>query len=688
MGKNKQKTEFLNREISWLSFNERVLQEAADSAVPLLERMRYLGIFSNNLDEFFKVRVATLQRAMKVANRPIDPMDFDPKETLVEIMQTVQDQQLVFDGVFNTLVNELSHQEIHFVNEQHLSKAQKTFCEAYFEEKIRPLLVPLMLNNKLPFPELKDVGIYFAIELGYKTRKSGGAYALLEIPRTLPRFIELPSDDEHKYVMFVDDVIRYRLRKVFGIFQYDFARAYTIKVTRDAELDIDEDISESFLQKMHRGITQRKRGEYVRMNYDAEMPQVLLDFILKKIKLKDRENVIAGGRYHSKKDLMRFPDFGRKDLCFPPQPPLAHPALSGKNSILDEVARRDILLHFPYQSFSPIIDLLREAAIDPLVRTIRINVYRVAKDSGIINALINAARNGKKVLVVVELQARFDEENNIYVTKALQEAGARVIPGVQGLKVHCKLIQISRRENGRTVRYAHIGTGNFNESTARVYTDFSLLTANRDLTTEVRKVFEFFESNYQRSTFRHLLLSPFNMRRKLVDLINTEIEWAEKGKPSSICIKLNNLVDAGMIRKLYEASQAGVKVDLLVRGTCSLVPGIPGQSENIRAISVIGRYLEHSRVFVFGNGGKPVYYISSADWMTRNLDYRVEVTVPIYDERCKKEIADYLALLLDPAAKARIVDKSLKNEYLNPGKGKQRFDTQKAAYHYYQKLKA
>lgn len=688
MAKNKQKEEFMNREISWLSFNERVLQEAADSSVPLIERMRYLGIFSNNLDEFFKVRVATLQRALKVNNRPIDPMDFDPKETLAQIMQMVQDQQLVFDGVFNTLVNELSDEKIHFVNEQHLTRAQKSFCESYFEEKVRPFLVPLMLSHKVPFPELKDNAFYFAIELGYKKRRAAAAYALLEIPRILPRFVELPSENDHRYVMFIDDVIRYRLRKVFGIFEYDYARAYTIKVTRDAELDIDDDISESFVQKMSRGLNQRKRGQYVRMNYDTDMPQVLLDLILKKIKLKDQENVIAGGRYHNKKDLMRFPDFGMKHLVFPPQPPLQHPALAGKRSILDEVARRDVLLHFPYQSFGHIIDLLREAAIDPLVRTIRINIYRVARESGIINALINAARNGKKVLVVVELQARFDEENNILVTRALQEAGARVIPGVPGLKVHCKLIQISRRENGRTVRYAHIGTGNFNESTAHVYTDLSLLTANREITDEVRKIFEFFESNYQRSTFRHLLLSPFSMRRKLVDLINAEIELAEKGKRAYIILKMNNLVDAGMIRKLYEASQAGVKIDLIIRGTCSLIPGVPGKSENIRVISIVGRYLEHNRIFVFSNNGKPLYYLSSADWMTRNLDFRVEVTVPINDERTKKELREYLQLLLDPSAKARIVDKTLKNEYLKPDKGKTSIDTQKAAYQYYSRLKA
>ena len=678
--------EFLNREISWLSFNERVLQEAEDKSNPLIERIRFLGIFSNNQDEFFKVRVATLTRAKGLSKKPIDPMDFDPKETLAEIHSIVLKQQQKFDKVFTSLLAELKKEGICFVNESELTPDQKLFVEAFFENTIRPNLVPLMLNQKNNFPELNDTSAYLAIELGYKNKGLTGAYALIEIPHILPRFVELPSAGRKKFVMFIDDVIRYRLRKVFGIFDYDYAKAYTLKVTRDAELDVDDDLSKGLVEKMSRSLSQRKKGQYVRINYDHEMPPALLDFILKKTKIKDKENIIPGSRYHNKKDLMKFPDFGRRDLCFIDLKPTEHPALKGQRSILEVLKNRDILVQYPYQPFTHIIDLLREAAIDPLVRTIRISLYRVAKNSQIINALISAARNGKRVIAVIELQARFDEENNISITRVLQDAGARVIPGVTGLKVHSKLIQISRREDGKTVRYVHIGTGNFNEKTSSVYSDVSLLTAHKEIGTEVRKIFEFFESNYQRIAFRHLIVSPFGTRRKFNELINAEIAAAEKGKPAWMILKMNNLVDASLIRKLYEASEAGVRIQLLIRGTSSLIPGIPGKSSNIHVRSIVGRYLEHSRILVFCNSGKPLYYISSADWMTRNLDHRIEVTTPIYDPTLKNELQNYLDFQLDPNAKSRIVEKSLKNEYLKPQAGKTSFDTQLRTYQYFKKL--
>lgn len=678
--------EFLNREISWLSFNERVLQEAEDKSNPLIERIRFLGIFSNNQDEFFKVRVATLTRAKGLSKKPIDPMDFDPKETLAEIHSIVLKQQQKFDKVFTSLLAELKKEGICFVNESELTPDQKLFVEAFFENTIRPNLVPLMLNQKNNFPELNDTSAYLAIELGYKSKALTGAYALIEIPHILPRFVELPSAGRKKFVMFIDDVIRYRLRKVFGIFDYDYAKAYTLKVTRDAELDVDDDLSKGLVEKMSRSLSQRKKGQYVRINYDHEMPPALLDFILKKTKIKDKENIIPGSRYHNKKDLMKFPDFGRRDLCFIDLKPTEHPALKGQRSILEVLKNRDILVQYPYQPFTHIIDLLREAAIDPLVRTIRISLYRVAKNSQIINALISAARNGKRVIAVIELQARFDEENNISITRVLQDAGARVIPGVTGLKVHSKLIQISRREDGKTVRYVHIGTGNFNEKTSSVYSDVSLLTAHKEIGTEVRKIFEFFESNYQRIAFRHLIVSPFGTRRKFNELINAEIAAAEKGKPAWMILKMNNLVDASLIRKLYEASEAGVRIQLLIRGTSSLIPGIPGKSSNIHVRSIVGRYLEHSRILVFCNSGKPLYYISSADWMTRNLDHRIEVTTPIYDPTLKNELQNYLDFQLDPNAKSRIVEKSLKNEYLKPQAGKTSFDTQLRTYQYFKKL--
>jgi len=678
----KRKTEFINREVSWLSFNERVLQEAQDTSIPIIERMRYLGIFSNNLDEFFRVRVASLRRASKYRGNVLDPMDFDPVDSMAEIRSIVVRLQDKFNKTFDKLVAELKKEKIEFVNEAQLNDNQKQFVERYFETKVRPYLVPLMLSGKTSFPSLSDTSIYLAIELGYKVKKVSSAYALIEIPSDLPRFIEIPDEKDRRYVMFIDDIVRYRMRKVFGVFDYDQAKAFAIKITRDAELDIDDDLSKSLVDKMAKSLSQRKKGDYVRINYDREMPAPLLDFILKKTKIKDTENIIPGARYHNKRDLMRFPDFGRADLRFEQLEPIIHPRLKDKASVLDEIKKGDILLHFPYHSFITILDLLREAAIDPNVRTIRISVYRLAKDSQVLNALINAARNGKRVIAVVEVQARFDEANNILAAQALSEAGVRVIPGVPGLKVHSKLIQISRREHGRTVRYVHIGTGNFHERNSTVYSDVSLLTAHPDIGREVRKMFEFFESNFTRHVFRHLIISPFSTRRRFLDLIATEIINAKKGLPAFIILKLNNLVDAGMIRKLYEASAAGVKIQLLIRGVCSLVPGIKGMSENISATSILGRYLEHGRILVFANGGNPLYFISSADWMTRNLDYRVEATTPVYDDGLKKELQDYLDIQLAPNARARIIDQKGENKFkISPGRLSN--DTQIAANRYF-----
>lgn len=676
----KKKSEFLNREISWLSFNERVLQEAEDKSVPLIERMRFLGIFSNNLDEFFKVRVATLRRATGFSKKPIDPMDFDPVKTLIEINEVVARQQIRFSATFNQLLSEFSKEGIQFINEKQIKAEHKDYLHTYFTEKVKSFLVPVILNVKNPFPPLNDNSIYFALELVNKTKANEPVYALLEIPSHLPRFITLHGKSGKTSIIFLDDLIRYFLPELFSVFSFDQYRAYAVKTTRDAELDIDDDVSKSFVEKMARSISQRKKGQYVRMNYDQDMPAAMLDYLLKRMKIRNAENIAFGGRYHNKKDLMSIPDFDRPDLCYPKIKALQHPRLKKQESIFSQIRKQDILLHFPYHSFSIIIDFLREAAIDPDVRTIRISLYRVAKNSQIINSLITAARNGKRVLAVVELQARFDEENNISVTRALTEAGVRVIPGVHGLKVHCKLIQISRKESGKTVRYVHVGTGNFHEKTANVYCDTSLLTANRDIGAEVRRIFEFFESNFVRSVHRHLVVSPFNTRRKFVDLINNEIELAEKKKPASIILKMNNLVDPGMIRKLYEASNAGVRIQLIIRGICSLIPGIQGKSENISVVSVIGRYLEHSRIIVFGNGGNPLYYISSADWMGRNIDHRIEVSTPVLDKSLQKELQSILDLQLNPDAKVRIIEKSLRNEYRKPQPGHKLYDSQLAMY--------
>ncbi len=678
--KNKEK--YINREVSWLSFNERVLRLATDSSIPLIERIRFLGIFSNNLDEFYRVRVATLQRARKFSSKPIDQMDFNPSETLVEIHKRIVALQEKYEEVFKQLTKALASENIVLIDEKQVKKEHVAFVENYFINEVRPFLVPVMLNARTPLPPLNEKRLYLAIELVDKAKPKSPQYAMVELFGKLPRFIVLPPIGNKNYVMFLEDLVRYHLDKLFGVFKYDEAKAYAIKMTRDAELDLDDDLSKSLVDKMSRSLHQRKKGEYVRINYDGQMPQEFLQFIIKKTKAKHQDNLVAGGRYHNRSDLMKFPYFGKDELVYEKAQPIPHPLLSSSKSILQALSKEDALLHFPYHSFSYIIQMLAEAAIDPAVKTIRICLYRVANNSQVINALINAARNGKRVIAVVEVQARFDEEHNITITNVLHEAGVRVIPGVQGLKVHSKLIQISRKEGTRTMRYMHIGSGNLNEKTATVYSDISLLTANKEIGREVRKLFQFFESNFQRNLHKHLIVSPFNTRRRITELINNEIELQKKGKEGRIILKLNNLVDASMINKLYDASRAGVKVQLIIRGICSLIPGVDGMSENIRVVSVLGRYLEHSRILFFANGGKPLYYISSADWMTRNIDHRIEVTAPIADAKLKEELQQILDIQLDENAKSFIVDKSMKNDFPTPAKGNQLFSVQQKTFEY------
>jgi polyphosphate kinase len=657
----KKKSEFINREISWLAFNERVLNEAGNIHVPLIERMRFLGIFSNNLDEFFRVRVATLRRAMGVSKKPIDPMDFDPEETLQEIQEIINAQQEKFDYYFHLITEQLTKSGVSLINEKQIPKEHLPYLNEYYSEQIKPYLIPVILNHRIPFPQLNDASIYLICELNKKGATHGSTHALIEISPKLPRFVELPSIGNKRYVIFIDDLIRYFLRDLFGSLHFSKAEAWAIKTTRDAELDIDDDLSKGLVEKMSRSVTQRKKGEYVRLNYDNSIPHHVLDLVLKRAKIKNIENISPGGRYHNKKDLMYFPSVGRPELNWPTRDTIHHAAFQSDSELFSSIRSKDILLHFPYHSFQYTIDFLRQAAIDPDVKTIRITLYRLSKNSQVVNALINAAKNGKRVTALVELQARFDEEHNIKITRQLTEAGIRVIPGVQGLKVHCKLILVSRREAGKTVRYVYAGTGNFSERTAKIYTDHALLTAHKEIGEEVRKLFEFFESNYIRSVHRHLIVSPFNTRRRIIDLINAEIEFAEKGHDAFITLKLNNLVDASMIRKLYEASQAGVKVNLIIRGICSLIPNLEGKSENIRIVNIIGRFLEHSRILVFGNGGTPLYFLSSADWMVRNIEHRIEVTMPVYDQTLQKELQKTLDIQLSLP-----VTKKTKNAHIQP----------------------
>jgi len=494
----------------------------------------------------------------------------------------------------------------------------------------------------------------------------------------------LPKENGNQYIIMLDDVIRLNLDNIFSLFNYESVSAHMIKITRDAELDISGDMSKSLMEKISRGIRERKVGEPVRFVYDKDIEDDTLNFFLEKMGIDATDSLIPGGRYHNRRDYMKFPDLGRNDLLYPKVPALPVKGLSLEGSIVEKIAQKDYLVHAPYQSFSYIIKFLREAALDPKVTTIKITLYRLAKNSQIISSLINAVKNGKRVVAQVELQARFDEESNIKYSRLMQEEGIELIFGIKGLKVHAKTCVVDRIENGKIRRYGFISTGNFNETTAKVYTDVTLLTANQKLLKEVEKVFEFLDINYKLHNYKHLIVSPHHTRKRFYKLIDREILNAIEGKEAYIYLKMNSLTDFEMIDKLYEASQNGVQVRLIVRGICCLVPGIEGMSENIEAISIVDNFLEHSRIYIFANSGNPDVYISSADFMTRNIDERVEVSCPIYDEEIKKELLDVFNIGWKANVKARIHSEELDNKYVS-NKGKKEFRSQQEMYRYYQK---
>lgn len=681
---SKKEFPFINRELSWLSFNDRVLQEAADDTVPLLERLRFLGIFSNNRDEFFRVRVATVKRIIEIGEKVSPAEETSAHKLLAKIQKKYFKQQSRFEQIYKSIIKDLNKEDIYIIDHKKLKGKQADFVTEYFRETVRPALVPIMLDNKSPFPYLKDKAIYFAIKLYNKNSKKKVHYSLIEIPsQVVSRFLVVPSERGVSQIIMLDDVIRHCLKEIYAIFEHTHAEAYTIKLTRDAELDLDDDLSQSFIQKMSKSLKKRKKGDPVRFIFDASMPEDLLEYLLKRLKLEEDDNIIPGGKYHNFKDFMNFPMIGGSRLKYRTHKPLDHPELKSSPSILQLIRKKDILLSYPYQSFHHVIDLLREAAIDPKVTSIYINLYRVANRSKIINTLVNAVKNGKSVTVNMELRARFDEENNIKWSNKLQEEGVRVLFGVPGLKVHSKLVLITRKEGRKTVKYAHIGTGNFHEGTAQLYSDHSLLTSDKRLTNEVDKVFRFLLNNYKRETYRHLIVSPFNFRRKMVKLIDYEIKEAKAGKEAAITIKANNLVDFQLIKKLYEASRAGVKIQLIIRGICSLVPGMKGFSENIQAISIVDRFLEHARVFIFHHGGEKLYFLSSADWMPRNIDQRIEVTAPIYDTSIQEELQEIIDIQLRANTKARILDNKQKNTYVPREKGASKVRAQSSIYRYF-----
>ncbi len=674
--------ELINRELSWLAFNERVLQEAMDDKVPLIERMHFLGIYSNNLDEFFRVRVANIRRMIGVNKKRIDGFEGTPNELYNEIRKTVLKQQIKFEKTYLEIKNELAEQHIFHIDDATTDQNKLIELSTYFNQELKHSIIPIILDKKTPFPRLKDSSIYLAIRMISEDFQKV-KFALIQIPSEFPRFYRM-KEGTNEFVILLDDIIRLNLKDIFQIFPSDTIEAYTFKFTRDAELDLDDDISVSFFDKIEKSLKQRKKGKPVRFVYDERMPKDLLDHLLNSLNLKFGVNTIPGGKYHNFKDFSSFPSFEKPEFLYDKQRPLAHPQLENKRSLIKTILLQDVLLHFPYQKFDYVVDLLREAAIDPKVVSIKMNVYRVARNSQVMNALMAAIYNGKNVTVVLELQARFDEENNMYWSNRLKESGARVIYGLQDLKVHSKLLQIARISNRQEQLITYVGTGNFNEKTARVYGDLSLLTANLAISREVKKVFRLLENNMERGLFKQLLVSPFNSRRKITACIDTEIKNAKNGLPSFIRLKLNNLTDRKMIEKLYEASQAGVKIEMIIRGICCLIPGVKGQSENITAISIVDRYLEHARFMIFCNNQKPVYYISSADWMERNLDKRIEVACPILNSELQAEIDTIFNYQWRGSVKSRLVRKDLKNVY-RKAVGKP-FHAQLELYNYYKNL--
>ena len=670
----------INRELSWLSFNERVLQEAMDTRVPTIERMRFLGIYSNNLDEFFRVRVANLRRMIAVKKKQVDGFKGTPTELYTQIRKTVLVQQEKFELAYKQIFEELAQSGIFQVDENSVNESHKKELESFFELKLKHAIVPIMLDKKAPFPKLKDSSIYLAVKIvSEKDKKT--KFALIQIPPGFSRFY-LMKDRKNDYVILLDDVIRLNLEKIFSIFNFQKIEAYTFKFTRDAELDLDDDISVSFLEKIEKSLKQRRLGKPVRFVYDERMPKDLLDHLLKALGLRLGVNTIPGGKYHNFKDFMSFPSFDKKRLLYKPQPPNTHPHLEGHRSLIKQVLKKDVMLNFPYQRFDYVVDLLREAAIDPFVSAIKINIYRVAYHSQVMNALMAAVFNGKKVTVILELQARFDEEHNLYWANLLKENGAKVIYGIQDLKVHSKLMQITRKDEGAEQLITYIGTGNFNERSSLIYSDLGIFTKDPGISKEVQRVFRLMENSLERPLFKHLMVSPFNTRRKITLFIDQEINHVKNGKKGFIRIKLNNVTDRKMIEKLYEASTAGVKIQMIVRGICSLIPGVKNLSENIEVISIVDRYLEHSRFMIFGNNGQPHYFITSADWMERNLDKRVEVGCPVYSPEIRKEIDLLFDYQWKGSVKSRLIRKDLVNQYRPAINGKP-FHAQLETFKYY-----
>nr|WP_315254167.1 polyphosphate kinase 1 [uncultured Flavobacterium sp.] len=675
---------YIDREKSWLAFNARVLQEAADDSVPLLDRLRFLGIFSNNLDEFFRVRFAAIRRlSLSGISGEKYFGGVTAQQLIKDITKIVIQQQSESLRILNNIEERLETENIFIIHENDINKEQEAFLKDFFIQKLSPELVTIILNDLAEFPVLKDSLGYLAVKL-VMNKNQEVRYAIIEMPKMINRFVVLPSSNEKQYVILIDDVVRMHLSSIFNIFNYESISAHMIKITRDAQLDIDSDLSKSMLEKISTSVKDRRIGEPVRFIYDQEISKDTLKFFLDKMNIDSTDSIIPGGRYHNRRDYMDFPNLGRFDLLYKKNDPLPIPGLSLEGSILGKIAEKDYLLNAPYQSFSYLIKFLREAALDPKVSSIKITLYRLAKNSQIISSLINAAKNGKKVIVQIELQARFDEASNISYAEQMQTEGIELIFGIKGLKVHSKVCVIERHEKNKIKRYGFISTGNFNESTAKIYTDVTLFTCHPQILKDISKIFDFFDTNYKVQRYKHLIVSPQYTRNRFTKLIDREIAHALAGRKTYMKLKMNSLSDLPMIDKLYEASNAGVKIQLEVRGICSLIPGVKGLSENIEAISIVDNYLEHSRLYIFGNAGFTEVYISSADIMTRNIDARVEVTCPIYNQEIKDELIDNFDIGWQGNVKARYHSFKLDNKYRVRGDNPI-FRAQWETYKYYQR---
>ncbi|MBT8390744.1 MAG: polyphosphate kinase 1 [Ignavibacteriaceae bacterium] len=686
------KQKYFNRELSWLSFNHRVLQEAKDKSVPLFERLKFLAIYSSNLDEFFRVRVASLRSLLALKDTTQKKLEFNPRLLLKKILDAVHLQQEEFGKIFREeIIPELESENIYLVDDKSVLHIHKEFISNYFRDQVVPFIQPIILDKNKIVTFLHNRSIYFALRLLPKQKKKSISprykYAIVEIPADrLCRFVKLPSDKDKNYIIFLDDIIRLHLNDLLP--GYKVESCYSIKLTRDAELYIDDEFTGDLLLKIQKGLAKRKTAAPSRFLYEAKMPDDFLKYLRTSLQL-DRNDLIPGGRYHNFNDFFTFPmlliNINKPHLENESMPPLPSKDLEGVVSVFDVISEKDVMLSFPYQSFAYIVKFLEEAADDVNVNSIKITLYRVADESLIVRSLVKAAENGKKVTAFVEIKARFDEESNFSSANALKKAGVKVFFSFPGLKVHSKLCLIERTENNKSRYYTYLATGNFNEKTTRIYCDHALLTANQQFGKDAARIFNFLERKKDKVKAKELLVAPFKMRKSFTKLIDNEIQNAKEGKPAEVIIKVNSLEDRKTINKLYVASNSGVKVKIIVRGICCLVPGIKGLSENIEVISIVDRFLEHARIFIFHNGGNKKYFLSSADWMKRNLSRRIEVAFPVYDKEIQIQLQKFIDIQSSDNMKARVIDKDQKNEYLKE-ESEKKTRSQFEIYRYIKKL--